>query len=162
MLHCIWKVPATATKCRVDELAGNFNTSQNILSSIGEYWAESNRVRDCIDELSSLTLQRLSRNESPATLRSSTTPNRMCPCPNHHRAASEFVHTRDSHEDVQRHGDPGELQNSNSHLQSNQWQIENGRGSSEFVNMFDDILKGDFHGWSSVSDIDSLMSEFFH
>ena len=162
MLYCIWKVPATATKCRVDELARDFNTSQNILSSIGEYWAESNRARDCIDELSSLTLQRLSRSESPATLRSSITMNSMCPCPNHGQAASQFVHTQDSQEDLQRHDDLGALRNPNSHLQSNQWQVENGRGSSEFVNMFDDFLQGDFHGWSSMPGIDGLMSEFFH
>lgn len=53
MLHYIWKVPVTATKCCVDGLAANFNTSLNILSSIGEYWTEANRARDCIDDLSS-------------------------------------------------------------------------------------------------------------
>lgn len=162
MLYCIWKVPATATKCQVDELAGDFNTSQNILSSIGEYWAESNRAHDCIDELSSLTLQRLSRNESTATLRSSIAMNRTCPCPSHGQATSQFVDTPYSQEDLQRHGDLGALRNSNTHVQSNQWQIEDGCGSSEFVNMFDDFLQGDFHGWSSMSDIDGLMSEFFH
>lgn len=30
MLHCIWKVPAVAANCRLDELAVVFNTSQNI------------------------------------------------------------------------------------------------------------------------------------
>ena len=162
MLYCIWKVPATATKCRVDELAGDFNTSQNILSSIGEYWAESNRACDCIDELSSLALQRLSRNESTATLRSSIAMNRTCPCPSHGQSTSQFVDTPDSQEDLQRHGDLGALRNSNTHVQLNQWQIGNGCGSSEFVNMSDDFLQGDFHGWSSMSDIDGLMSEFFH
>ena len=162
MIYCIWKVPATSTKCRLDELASDLNTSQNILSSIGEYWAESNRARDCIDELSSLTLQRLSRNESTATLRSSITMNRMCSCPNHGQAASQFVHTQDSQEDLQRHGDLGTLRNSNTHVQSNRWQVENGRGSSESANMFDDFLQGDFHGWSSMSGIDDLISEFFH
>lgn len=153
MLYCIWKVPATSTKCRLDELASDLNTSQNILSSIGEYWAESNRARDCIDELS--------KDESTATLRSSITMNRMC-CPNHGQAASQFVHTQDSQEDLQRHSDPGTLRNSNTHVQSNQWQVENGRSSSEFANMFDDFLQGDFHGWGSMSGIDDLISEFIH
>lgn len=48
MLHCIWKVLAVAANCRLDELAVVFNTSQNILSSIGEYWDEANRARDCV------------------------------------------------------------------------------------------------------------------
>ena len=142
-------------------LVEDLNTSQNILSSIGEYWAESNRARDCIDELSSLTLQRLSRNKSTATLRSSITMNRMCSCPNHGQAASQFVHTQDPQENLQRH-DLGALRDSSTHVQSNQWQVENGRGSSEFANMFDDFLQGDFHGWSSMSGIDDLISEFFH
>lgn len=79
MLYCIWKVPSTAARCRVDELAADFNTSQNILSSIGEYWTEANRARDCVDELYNVTLQRLLGNDQATALRSSPIANRTRP-----------------------------------------------------------------------------------
>jgi hypothetical protein len=59
MVHCLWKLPSAANQFRIDEPMNNFNISLKILSSIGEHWAEANRARDCVDELSKVTIQRL-------------------------------------------------------------------------------------------------------
>ncbi|QGA14794.1 hypothetical protein EYB26_002450 [Talaromyces marneffei] len=67
MLHCIWKFPRTASKFSIDQLIIKFNIAQNILSSIGEHWAEALSARDCIARLSNVTIQRLLKNQ-PAGL----------------------------------------------------------------------------------------------
>lgn len=59
MLHCLWRFPQIASHVQIDEVAADSSISLNILSSIGEYWAEARRARDCIHELSSATIQRL-------------------------------------------------------------------------------------------------------
>ncbi|OQD79918.1 hypothetical protein PENANT_c042G11154 [Penicillium antarcticum] len=59
MLHCVWRLPAVASEVQIDELVADTCISLNILSSIGEYWTEAKRARDCIHELSGATVQRL-------------------------------------------------------------------------------------------------------
>ncbi|KGO75029.1 Transcription factor, fungi [Penicillium italicum] len=59
MLHCLWKLPHVASGVQIDEVVADTSISLNILSSIGEYWAEAKRARDCIHELSGATVQRL-------------------------------------------------------------------------------------------------------
>jgi hypothetical protein len=44
-----------------------FNTAQNILSSIGEHWAEALSARDCIVQLSNVTIQRLLKSQPAAS-----------------------------------------------------------------------------------------------
>ncbi|KAJ5551788.1 hypothetical protein N7535_000271 [Penicillium sp. DV-2018c] len=59
MLHCLWRLPHIASEVQIDEVVADTGVSLNILSSIGEYWAEAKRARDCIHELSGATIQRL-------------------------------------------------------------------------------------------------------
>lgn len=71
MLHCLWRLPHVASRVQIDEVVADTSISLNILSSIGEYWAEAKRARDCIHELSSATVQRLIRTrnlEAPSRL----------------------------------------------------------------------------------------------
>ncbi|KAJ5614610.1 hypothetical protein N7528_008264 [Penicillium herquei] len=59
MLHCLWRLPQIASAIQIDDLVADTSISLNILSSIGEYWTEAKRVRDCIHEISGVTVQRL-------------------------------------------------------------------------------------------------------
>jgi hypothetical protein len=59
MLHCLWRLPHVASQVQIDDLVADTGISLNILSSIGEYWTEAKRARDCIHELSGATIQRL-------------------------------------------------------------------------------------------------------
>lgn len=59
MLHCLWRLSNVASQVKVDDLVADTGISLNILSSIGEYWTEAKRARDCIHELSSATMHRL-------------------------------------------------------------------------------------------------------
>ncbi|KAF3398227.1 Positive regulator of purine utilization [Penicillium rolfsii] len=61
MLHCLWRLPQIASQVQIDDLVADTGIGMNILSSIGEHWAEARRARDCIHELSSATVQRLLR-----------------------------------------------------------------------------------------------------
>lgn len=63
LLHCIWKFPRTASKFSIDQLMIKFNIAQNVLSSIGEHWAEALSARDCIAQLSNVTIQRLLKSQ---------------------------------------------------------------------------------------------------
>ncbi|CAG8924023.1 unnamed protein product [Penicillium salamii] len=73
MLHCLWRLPRVASEVQIDELTADTSISLNILSSIGEYWTEAKRARDCIHELSGATVQRLIKMRS---LESSSNPTR--------------------------------------------------------------------------------------
>lgn len=77
MLHCLWKLSHLASDVQIDELVSDVSISLNILSSIGEYWAEAKRARDCINELSGATVQRIIR------LRSLEAPSRLTRQRNH-------------------------------------------------------------------------------
>ncbi|KAJ6120930.1 hypothetical protein N7523_005210 [Penicillium sp. IBT 18751x] len=59
MLHCLWRLPEIASHIQIDALVADSSISLNILSSIGEYWIEAKRARDCIQELSVATIQHL-------------------------------------------------------------------------------------------------------
>lgn len=61
MLHCLWRLPQVASQVQIDDLVADTGIGLSILSSVGEYWAEARRARDCIHELSGATIQRLLR-----------------------------------------------------------------------------------------------------
>lgn len=166
MLHCIWKVPMVAARCRINELVADFNISQNILSSIGEYWDEANRARDWIGELSSVTLQRLFKNRSTADSRASES-NRRRSRPNHVRAPSEVtrVHCLQSESELstrpERCNFGGSVDSAIDPYQHED-QVDDRSVNYDSTNLFDDLLQEHFQGWNSMSDIDGLMWEFFH
>ena len=163
LLYCIWKLPRTTAKVRVDELVSNLMVAQNILSSIGEHWTEATRARDCIDELSTVTIQRLlsqpearisSRPAHPEmNLRSGVMPD---------SSSTQIRQLQDPH--------PNESQallagNEGSNtlpvtLTAPEENLQN--VNSYQFNLFDDLLQGDFQGWSGMSDFDGLMWEIFN
>ncbi|RDH36041.1 fungal-specific transcription factor domain-domain-containing protein [Aspergillus welwitschiae] len=124
LLYCIWKLPRTTAKVRVDELMSSLTMAQNILSSIGEHWSEATRARDCIDELSRVTIERLLRNRSAieSHTEADRTQSRAGALPQEYRAEETSYH----------------------------------------FNLFDDLLQGDYQGWSGMPDIDGLMWEVFN
>lgn len=165
ILHCIRKVPSTAANSQMDKLATELNTSQNILSSIGEYWHEANRARDCVQELSNLTLQRLLKTPATAGLtgppriyrdQSNPAQNQVAP-----QVASDSPNTRAEHTGsllenhfVNIQGPPHDNHNSR--------QEEERNDTSDFLNLFDDFLQGDFQGCDTAFNIDGLMWDLFH
>lgn len=149
MLNCIWKLPAAAARVPVEELISNFNTTQNILSSIGEHWSEAMRARDCVKELSTATIQRLLRTQ-PGQPQSST------PQPLYHSVQRSTGQAAiEGHADF--HG--AALHMTHSELNTG---FDPSVSNSQFSNLFDDFLQGDFMGYSGMSDIDGLMWEIFN
>ncbi|KAL2817093.1 fungal-specific transcription factor domain-containing protein [Aspergillus granulosus] len=144
ILYCIWRRPWTAAKILVSDLISRFNTAQNILSSIGEHWSEATRSRDCIKELSTVTIQRLLRTAQvdPAYHISQGQPQQYLVDRPHGEGNSE---TQETHP-----------------LSLNGTLPTFDASTSDFSNLFDDFLQGDFAGWSGMSDIDGLMWEVFN
>ncbi|RAH39680.1 Zn(II)2Cys6 transcription factor [Aspergillus brunneoviolaceus CBS 621.78] len=148
LLHGIWKLPDTATRYRTDELIRQLNSAQSILSSIGEHWAEAASARDCIAQLSNVTVQRL--------LKSPAGPGETASSPLQHvdqRGRAVQGQSSTSYEDdptLSWHaGLPGQPPTAAP------------SPPSEFLNLFDDLLRCDFQGWSGVSDLDGLIREIF-
>ncbi|KAL5359363.1 fungal-specific transcription factor domain-containing protein, partial [Aspergillus floccosus] len=144
MLHCIWKLPGTAATIRVNELITKLSVSQNILSSIGEHWAEATRARDCLAELASVTIPRLLSHSSTATK------------PVEYTAGYRL---RDTEESLQRQDRAGTRQESGSGSIPEPYSIQ-AQTTAPTPNLFDDLLQGD--QWSGISDIDSFMWEFIN
>lgn len=140
----------------MDDLISKFNTSQNILSSIGEHWSEATRARDCVKELSTMTIQRLLKTQ-PAQSESHyqvTDNQRLAPGRSQHQYQVDR-----SHGEVTAEGPV--------HVLTDMWPTGNAQASfeapaSEFSSLFDDFLQGDFPGWSGMSDIDGLMWDIFN
>lgn len=140
MLHCIWKVPSIATKCRVDELAANLNTSQNILSSTGKYWTEANRARDWVDELSNITLARLWGKDQAATLRYSPTAQRVRPRLDNDQVVSDASEAQ--RETARENGNDDGQADLNVHPHPDQRHIVDMTVTHDHTNLFDDFLQG--------------------
>ncbi|KAL4800319.1 fungal-specific transcription factor domain-containing protein [Aspergillus venezuelensis] len=157
MLNCIWKLPLTAARIPVDDLISKLNASQNILSSIGEHWLEATRARDCIRELSSATVQRLLKTPTSGSA----------------QALQITAPVRQSYEQRLETDRPQQYQVENAepttegqNISMEGWSSGEEAGfepnASEFSNIFDDFLQGDFPAWSGMSDIDGLMWEIFN
>lgn len=159
LLHYIWKRPKAAFNFSIDQLIVKLNISQNILSSVGEHWAEAFIARDCIAQLSNITIQRLLKNVPSTTAaipssrshvsaksrRSSrsveVTP--TTPCSNAHGQAISNI-TEDG------------LITSWSSMQSDTNDLA---AQSGYLNLFDDLLRTYFEGLNGMSDIDGLINE---
>lgn len=157
LLYCIWKLPRTTAKVRVDELMSSLTMAQNILSSIGEHWSEATRARDCIDELSRVTIERLLRNR-PA-VESHTEVDRTQPRAGGMQSSLSAQH----HQLAGYNGIPEGYGNSEQNpgllALPQEYRAEE---ISHHFNLFDDLLQGDFQGWSGMPDIDGLMWEVFN
>ncbi|GIJ84884.1 hypothetical protein Asppvi_003735 [Aspergillus pseudoviridinutans] len=164
MLYCIWRLPQTATKIPVDGLITKFNIAQNILSSIGEHWAEAIRARDCINELSSVTIRRLLK--SQPTVTATSQPVQFMAHTQHghiHGPEPASLPMLQPYQLGTRQGQPFlDVQGSNAEPWVGQSHTTSEEGVSDFSNVFDDLLQGDFPGWSGAFDIDGLMGEIFN
>ncbi|RDW74464.1 uncharacterized protein DSM5745_07126 [Aspergillus mulundensis] len=164
MLNCIWKLPATAARVPVDELISKFNTTQNILSSIGEHWFEATRARDCIKELSTVTIQRLLKTQvtGAAVAAQPSLPQPFTPLSQQYALGR----TQGEGEVTSQPGNHGDFPVAPVHLAAPDAEMhtsfDQSGSASEFSNLFDDFLQGDFPGWSGMSDIDGLMWEIFN
>ncbi|KAL4884231.1 fungal-specific transcription factor domain-containing protein [Aspergillus karnatakaensis] len=161
MLNCIWKLPLTAARVPVDDLISKFSTSQNILSSIGEHWSEATRARDCIKELSAVTIQRLLKTQPPA----SVIPRSALPSTVHHRDERQGSDPQQQYQIDRTYGEAALGTNSN--VNTDLCPIGETHAGAEasnsvFSNLFDDLLQGDFPGWGGMSDIDSIMWDMFN
>ncbi|GLA40911.1 hypothetical protein AnigIFM63309_008750 [Aspergillus niger] len=157
LLYCIWKLPRTTAKVRVDELMSSLTMAQNILSSIGEHWSEATRARDCIDELSRVTIERLLRNRS--AIESHTEAYRTQLRAGGMQSSLSAQH----HQLAGYNGIPEGYGNSEQNpgllALPEEYRAEE---TSYHFNLFDDLLQGDFQGWSGMPDIDGLMWEVFN
>ncbi|GKZ25453.1 hypothetical protein AbraIFM66951_003318 [Aspergillus brasiliensis] len=156
LLYCIWKLPRTTAKVRVDELMSSLTMAQNILSSIGEHWSEATRARDCIDELSRVTIERLLRSQQ--TVESHTEGDRT-----HTRAEGlQSSLSAQPHQSAEYNGASEGYGNTDQNPGALVFQDYHPGDTSYPFNLFDDLLQGDFQGWSGMPDIDGLMWEVFN
>jgi hypothetical protein len=172
MLHCIWKFPRTASKFSIDQLMIKFNIAQNILSSIGEHWAEAISARDCIAHLSNLTIQRLLKSQSPAssTLYTGGPFSAVTLRYGDHQATNLERSSRDfdqipvtpsSH--VQGQASVDNIGNTSAGSWATmQPYASTPNASIEYPNLFDDLLQTDLGGWNGMSDIDGLLSDLLN
>ncbi|KAL3460821.1 fungal-specific transcription factor domain-containing protein [Aspergillus heterothallicus] len=154
MLYCIWRLPWTAAKIPVSDLISRFNTAQNILSSIGEHWSEATRSRDCVKELSTVTIQRLLGTQQPIAA----------------TAQPAQAYLPSEGQPQQQHIDRGHGESiieANMSSNGDSWALSGTQATfdappSDFSNLFDDFLQGDFPGGNGMTDIDELMWEVFN
>ncbi|KAB8230121.1 Zn(II)2Cys6 transcription factor [Aspergillus alliaceus] len=164
VLHSIWKLPDISTNLKVDELSKNITTALNILSSIGEYWLEAQRARDCIDEISSVTMRRLLKtrgSEGPiatSRLRSRTRATNVSQQgPNltsHVPLGQGAVHQQPEHFDFDA--------NSAGFGDFNTGVSEAALECSDSLQLFGDSAFEETFGLTGVPDFDGLMWEFFN
>ncbi|RAH53820.1 hypothetical protein BO85DRAFT_471775 [Aspergillus piperis CBS 112811] len=157
LLYCIWKLQSTTAKVRVDELMSSLTMAQNILSSIGEHWGEATRARDCIDELSRVTIKRLLKNQSTVELHTEADRTQS------RAGGMQSSLSAQHHQLAEYNGIPEGYGHSDQIPRAialpQEYQPED---TSYHFNLFDDLLQGDFQGWSGMPDIDGLMWEVFN
>ncbi|KAL3476915.1 fungal-specific transcription factor domain-containing protein [Aspergillus californicus] len=157
MLYCLWRLPWAAAKVTVTDLITEFNTSQNILSSIGEHWAEATQARDCTKQLSTVTVHRLLRTQ-PATTATGHIPQLDTTLQNNSQPQQQYQADRNDGQVTteaysNNNADPWSLSGTTAAFHAS---------NSDFSNLFDDLLQGDFSGWNGMSDIDGLMRDVFN
>ncbi|KAJ5991970.1 hypothetical protein N7451_007694 [Penicillium sp. IBT 35674x] len=153
MLHCLCRVPQISSRVQIDDVVADTCISLNILSSIGEYWTEAKRARDCIQELSNAVIQRLIRNrglETPASVRKQDTASIPTSARNTRdqniNNTEEAVVTVESAVDLAPAMDS--LDGYDFNLDSTSW--------------LDDSTSGGFMDFAGAPDFDSLMWQVFN
>lgn len=148
MLHSIWKLPEIASQVQIDDVVADTAISLNILSSIGEYWTEAKRARDCIHELSNATIQRLIKVRSLDKSPRLTRAQQQNPVPTQQsNEAAEFPEQADSAIEITPSmtllGDDYDF-----NIDSTSW--------------LNDSMPGGFMDFAGAPDFDSLMWEVFN
>ncbi|CAI7622042.1 unnamed protein product [Penicillium crustosum] len=156
MLHCLWRLPHVASEVQIDEVVADTSISLNILSSIGEYWAEAKRARDCIHELSGATVQRLIKIRSLEAPSSSTRQGKnqsisstgRAQRPNTANEAGELSSTLRADTGVENLPLNSFMDDYDPHVDSMSW--------------LHDSMPGGFMDFSGAPDFDTLMWEVFN
>ncbi|OQE47311.1 hypothetical protein PENCOP_c001G05500 [Penicillium coprophilum] len=156
MLHCLWRLPHIASEVQIDEVVADTSISLNILSSIGEYWVEAKRARDCIHELSGATVQKLIRIRSLEAPSSSTRPGKNQSTSGTARA--QRLHTANEGMEL-----PSALHADcvveNLPLNSSMDDYDSNVDSMSWLH---DSMPGGFMDFSGAPDFDTLMWEVFN
>ncbi|KAJ5673419.1 hypothetical protein N7507_002546 [Penicillium longicatenatum] len=153
MLHCLCRLPRISSQVQIDDVVADTCTSMNILSSIGEYWTEAKRARDCIQELSNATIQRLIKNRGlDNTTNARKTDDSSIPTSGRNTRSQNTNDTVDALDTVDSAIDLAPTMNSiddyNFNLDSTSW--------------LDDSTSGGFMDFAGVPDFDSLMWQVFN
>ncbi|KAJ5285054.1 hypothetical protein N7524_000360 [Penicillium chrysogenum] len=154
MLHCLWRLPHVASEVQIVEVVADTSISLNILSSIGEYWAEAKRARDCIHELSGATVQRLIRMRNLEAPSSST------------RSKNQSTSGTGRTQRIQTSNEGMELPSTlraDSGVESlplNSFMDDHDHADS--MNWLHDSMPGGFMDFSGAPDFDTLMWEVFN
>lgn len=149
MLHTIWRLSSVASQVHIDDVVADTGISLNILSSIGEYWTEAKRARDCIHELSGATIQRLikSRNIDKSPRATRAQPSNPIQTQQNHQLAEGLPEQVDSAVGITPSmaslGDEYDL-----NLDNTSW--------------LNDSISGGFLDFTGAPDFDSLMWEVFN
>lgn len=154
MLHCLWRLPHIASEVQIDEVVADTGISLNILSSIGEYWDEAKRARDCIHELSGATVQRLVRMRGLEAPSMSVRQSRNCP------SSAVGRSQRDMNEAVALSHVP-RVDSSLENDPANPF-IDGPDPNSDSMSWLHDTMPGGFMDFSGDPDFDTLMWEVFN
>ncbi|KAJ5407287.1 hypothetical protein N7465_008571 [Penicillium sp. CMV-2018d] len=155
MLHCLWRLPHVASEVQIDEVVADTSISLNILSSIGEYWAEAKRARDCIHELSGATVQRLIK------MRSLEAPSRLT-----RHGKSHSISGTGRAQRLQTANEGGELPSLRTdtgveNLPLNSF-MDDYDPHVDSMSWLHDSMPGGFMDFSGAPDFDTLMWEVFN
>ncbi|KAJ5961373.1 uncharacterized protein N7479_008523 [Penicillium vulpinum] len=156
MLHCLWRLPRVALEVRIDEVVADTSISLNIVSSIGEYWAEAKRARDCIHELSGMTVQRLIRIRSLEAPSSSTIQGR-----NHSTSRIEGSHQLQTANEAIEMPSARSADSGIGNLPLNSL-VDDYHPHVDSISWLHDSMPGSFMDFSGAPDFDGLMWEIFN
>lgn len=151
MLHCLWRLPRVAEQVQIEDLMADTGISLNILSSIGEYWAEAKRARDCIQEISGATVQRLIKARAldipvtPSSAQPQATAGRTLRSQHAHGAMEQSPGQIDSGIDV-----------------APAWSSMDSHDFNPDTSWLNDTLPGGFMDIAGAPDWDSMMWEIFN
>lgn len=159
VLHSIWKLTEIAASIHIDELSANLTSSLNILSSIGEYWLEAQRARDCIEEISGATMRRLLKTRC-APGASKTPGRRSRGRTNHLFSQAQMTPESDGREQPL---EPSALTANGEELAQSELGLPGSLlEDSDSSQLFGDSALDGLFGMTGVPDFDGLMWEFFN
>ncbi|KAH8434177.1 Zn(II)2Cys6 transcription factor [Aspergillus melleus] len=164
VLHSIWKLPDVAANIHIDELSANLTSSLNILSSIGEYWLEAQRARDCIEEISGVTMRRLLKTRcAPGASGTPRLRSRGRTNNQDLQFTSSQASTNPDSGGQEQQVDPGILATNSAGLDDPELGLPGALlGDSESLQLFGDPALDGLFGMTGVPDFDGLMWEFFN
>ncbi|KAJ5642100.1 hypothetical protein N7490_006100, partial [Penicillium lividum] len=151
MLHCLCRLPQVSSQVQIDDVVADTWVSLNILSSIGEYWTEAKRARDCIQELSNATIQRLVKTRGLETSKA-------------RKADTAFIsaigrNARNQNTNIEIDLDPVE---SAVNIAPTTSAVDDCDFNLDLTSWLDESTSGGFMDFAGIPDFDSLMWQVFN